>query len=475
VRSIAARLAVWYALAATATLAVLSVAGYFALQTSLINGLDLLNAAQFKQIQARLGENYQSLSAAAIDQHIRQTTEYASVLFYIDVHGSQVGTLFKSANLRGVAIPDIQGKHKFNVEVPGVGELRTGEFLLSPFDVMIGTPMKPVHDVMRGYLQISLALVSIMLLISSAIGFALSHFALRPVRLIEATANRIRSDNLSERIAIDNIDDEVANLARLLNQMFDRLESSFAQIQRFTAEASHELKTPLSLLRLHAERLMVYGSLSPAQEEAVHAQLEEVSRLNKIIEELLFISRAEAGAITLDRRAQSPREFLQTFTQDARVLTEHRGIRYRETHEGDGDAYFDAKWIRQVLLNLLANALKVSPPGGQVTLQSVLGNQHWRVSLLDEGPGVEAQSLGRIFDRFVRLGPQTAEFDSGSGLGLAICRSIVELHQGRIWAEPGSEGRGLCVSFEIPRQVAAKAEPAAAGAASGRQQQWHSD
>jgi signal transduction histidine kinase len=423
VKSIAARLAVWYALAATATLVVLSFVGYFALQTSLINGLDLLNAAQFQQIQARLGSDYQALSAVAIDQRIRQTTDFASVLFYIDVHGGNVGTLFKSSNLRGVAIPDIKGQHKFDVEVPGVGMLRTGEFLLPPFDVMIGTPLKPVSDVMARYLRISVALVSVMLLVSSAIGFVLSHLALRPVRLIEATATHIRSDNLSERIALDNVDDELANLARLLNQMFDRLESSFAQIQRFTAEASHELKTPLSLLRLHAERLIVEGSLTPPQEEAVHAQLEEVTRLNKIIEELLFISRAESGAITLERKEQAPREFLLAFAPDARVLTEHRGMRYRDAHAGDGSAYFDAKWIRQVLLNLLANALKVSPRGGRIDIHSELGNQSWRVSVLDEGPGVEAQALTRIFERFVRLGPQAADPESGSGLGLAICRS----------------------------------------------------
>jgi two-component system heavy metal sensor histidine kinase CusS len=481
VRSIAARLAVWYALAATATLAGLSFAGYFALQTSLVNGLDLLNAAEFRQIKAELGPDYPSLSAAAINLRIRQTTDYASVLFFIDVHGENVGTLFRSANLRGRSIPDLPGQHTFVASVEDIGELRSAEFLLPPFDVMIGTPIQPVRDVMHGYLRISVALVAIMLLISSAMGFALSHLALRPVRLIEETANRIRSDNLSERIAIEGIDDEVANLARLLNQMFDRLESSFAQIQRFTAEASHELKTPLSLLRLHAERLIVEGTLSSAQEEAVHAQLEEITRLNKIIEELLFISRAEAGAITLERREQQALFFMQGFAQDARVLSEHHGMLYGDSHEGDGVACFDAKWIRQVLLNLLSNALRVSPPGGRITIASTLSGPSWRVSVTDDGPGVETQALSRIFERFVRLGPQTAAFDSGSGLGLAICRSIVELHQGRIWAEHGPDGRGLRVVFEIPRLPASLDDTAARNAAtrasgeSARHQQWHSD
>lgn len=480
-KSIASRLAVWYALAATATLAALSVTGYYALQRSLINGLDLLNASAFGQIQARLGEDYRRLGPEAIEARIRETTEYASVLFYIDIHDGTAGTLFKSSNLHGVNIPELPGQRQYNAMVPGVGELRSGRFLLPPFDIVIGTSLKPVRDVMQGYVEISIALVTIMLFISGAIGFILSHHALRPVRIVEATASRIHSDNLSERIAVDSVDSEIVNLARLLNQMFDRLESSFRQIRRFAAEASHELKTPLSLIRLQSERLMTQGDLSPAQEDAVNAQLEEVERLNKIIEELLFISRAEAGAITLDRRPQSAARFLQTFTQDARVLCEHRGVRLVEEHEGDGEATFDARWIRQVLLNLLANALRFSPPNGIVTIRSVLGSHVWRVSVSDQGPGVPADQRARIFERFVRLATAGEQPDGGSGLGLAICRSIIELHQGRIHADAAEGASGLVVTFELPRQEPLgegrlPSEPAAGQQDnSARHQQWHTD
>ena len=451
-KSIASRSAVWYAISATATLAVLSVAGFYAMQNGLIRGLDLLNSSEFRRIETRLGPEYASLSSEAINERIRDTTDSASVLFYIDIHVQGVGTLFKSSNLHGNTIPDIRGQHEFNSVVPGIGELRSAEFLLPPFDVTIGTPLTPVRDVMRGYVEILVALVAVMLIISSAIGFAISHFALRPVRLIEATANRIRSDNLSERIALENLDDEVSNLARLLNQMFDRLESSFKQVQRFTAEASHELKTPLSLIRLQGERLMIEGGLSATQEDAVQAQLDEVARLNRIIEELLFISRAEAGAITLEKRAMIPSDFLNSFAQDARVLTEHQGLHYAQTQDGDdGTASFDAKWIRQVLLNLVSNAMNASPPGGTIQIESSVSGPFWRVAVEDDGSGVEATARTKIFDRFVRLARSDSQTDGGSGLGLAICRSIVELHAGRIWAESAGAARGLRVVFEIPR------------------------
>jgi signal transduction histidine kinase len=315
--------------------------------------------------------------------------------------------------------------------------------------VTVGTPTAPVRDVMQNYVRVCAALIVVMLLASIALGFGLSQLVLRPVRIIRDTANRIRSDNLKERIPVGNVKDEISELARLLNQMFDRLETAFDQIRRFTADASHELKTPLSLVRLHAERLLVNEYLAPAQKESVHIQLEELARVNRIIDELLFLSRADAQAIAVDLKEQGPAGFLHTFAQDAAALAEHHGRMYHYTHEGGGEVAFEEKRMRQVLLNLLANALNVSPPGGTITLNSSLRDGLWRVSMEDEGPGLSADQRRQLFERFVRFAPQNAS-DKGSGLGLAISRSIVQLHKGRIFALEGAGGRGLKMVVEIP-------------------------
>jgi signal transduction histidine kinase len=447
-RSISTRLAAWYALAATVTLACLFVVGYQLLESYLIHGLDLLNTAEFEQVRARLGPNYQVLTPEVINQRIRQTTQYASVLFYIDVHNHE-RTVFYSGNLRGRPLPDVPHKHLYDGSIPGIGPLRVAEFILPPFDVTIATSSDQVLKVMYGYIKVCSGLLCAMLAVSTLIGFGLSRLALRPVRLIRETANRIRSDNLSERIPVSGVRDEISELARLLNQMFDRLESSFKQVRRFAAEASHELKTPLSLIRLQAEKLLVAGNLSPADEEAVQMQLEELARLNRIIEELLFLSRAEARAITLQLKPQDPSRFLHAFAQDARVLAEHHGHSFVLAREGEGLVAFEAQRIRQVLLNLLANALDASPQEGVITLRSTFGAGVWRVSVEDQGSGVPPSERERIFERFVRLGGRSSD-ERGSGLGLAICRSIIELHHGRIWAEPAAAGQGLRVLFEIP-------------------------
>jgi two-component system heavy metal sensor histidine kinase CusS len=449
VKSIGARLTVWYALCATATLAVLFVAGYYMLQNQMVRQLDQLNETQFKQLRTALGPNYAALTPEVINDRIRDVTESASTLFYIDMHGPMTNRFFKSSNLHGQSIPDIPGEHVFTTDVPGVGLLRVREFILPPFEVIVATPLSPVYDVMTGYVNVSAALIVVMLLVSIALGFGLAQMVLRPMRAIRDTANRIRSDNLKERIPVENVKDEIAELARLLNQMFDRLETSFDQIRRFTADASHELKTPLSLVRLHVERQLMRGLSDPAQTESMHVQLEELARVNQIIDELLFLSRADAQAIAIDAQLQGPAGFLHSFAQDASALAEHHGRRFSYTHEGEGEVKFEEKRMRQVLLNLLANALNASPPEGRITLHSKLGEGMWRIAVEDEGPGLNPEQRRQIFERFVRFGPPSAS-DKGSGLGLAICRSIVQLHKGRIFALGGESGRGLRMVIEIP-------------------------
>lgn len=448
-KSIGARITFWFVLSVTLTLACLFVAGHQLLKNYVIHDLDLLNATEFGQIKARLGSDYPTLNGAIINERIRQTTEYASVLFYISIDSPKQGNLFRSKNLAGNPLPDVKGKRVYNGTIPGIGELRIAEFVLPPFDVSIGTPVGQMRRAMVAYSEVSLALLLGMILASIVIGLGLSRLMLRPVRLIGETANRIRSDNLTERIGVTGVDDEISDLARLLNQMFDRLESSFTQVRQFSAEVSHELKTPLSLVRLHAEKLLADGNLDPTQEEAILVQLEELARVNHMVDELLFLSRAEAQGVRMSLVPQDPHHFLQSFEQDVRALTEHQGRRLRYTHRGEGVVAFEERWLRQVVLNILTNALRASPPGGLITLRSEFVPRYWRVSVEDEGPGLTMDQCERAFDRFVRF-HQSGEEDRGSGLGLAICRSIIQLHNGRIYAEPRADGGGLRVVFELP-------------------------
>jgi signal transduction histidine kinase len=448
-KSISSRITVWYAVTMTAILSCLFVVGYYLLADHLIHQLDELNETQFKHLKATLGPDYATLTPALVDDRIREATESASALFYVDMHGPMTNRFFRSSNLRGQSIPDLPGQHTYTVEVPGIGEVRVRESLLPPFEVTVATPTAPTRAVMAGYREVFIALLFAALIVSGVIGYALSQFFLRPVRVIQATANRIRSDNLNERIPVGDTKDEFSKLARFLNQMFDRLETSFSEIRRFAADASHELKTPLSLVRLHAERLLVRGNLDSEQRESVHVQLEEIARVNQIIDELLFLSRADAQAITLRPMALDPARFLRGFAQDASALAEHSGRKFSYSHNGEGTVEFEETRIRQVLLNLLANAIKASPADGRILLTSNLANGNWRLCVEDEGSGLTASQRETMFERFVRFNADGAS-DRGSGLGLAISRSIVRMHRGQIHAAEGKSGRGLRVEIEMP-------------------------
>jgi signal transduction histidine kinase len=447
-KTLGARLALLYALVSTLTLFALLASGYYLLSRHLIRGLDLLNASEFERVKTHLW----ALSALPSEEDNARSAETSSpnsLSFMLEILKPDRGVLYSSPNLEGKHLPKSGNAEAFSRTVPGIGELRVGRFFYSGFEAMVATPMAPVHKVMDGYAQVSLVLVCLILLASLASGLILSQIALKPVRLIQETANRIRSDNLSERIPVSDVQDEMSGLARLLNEMFDRLESAFQQVRRFSAEASHELRTPLSLVRLQSEKLLTDGGLTAEQEEAVQVQLEEISRLNQIIEELLFLSRAEAQAVGTNFRSEDPRAFLKAFAADARMLAEHGGVRFEETIEGSDEVRFDRKWMRQVLLNLVTNALNFAPPGSLLTLESDFTVDSWRLALEDEGPGVAGEQQKRIFERFVRIDPESSG-KSGSGLGLAICRSIIELHHGIIYAETGKRRGGLRVVCEIP-------------------------
>lgn len=448
-KSIGIRLTIWYTLAVTATLACVFVAGDILLQNHLMRGLDAQNISQLKVVKIHVFREFDPNDPNFIEKRMRVASDRTAELFYFDIRNKKSGVIFRSRNLKEQAIPNPNKQAVFNTTMSGIGELRVAEFDADPLVVKIGTPLFEARDVMAAYTRICVGLLAAMMLASAAIGYGFSRLALNPIRLISDTAKRIHSDNLNQRIPVADVHDEMSDLARMLNQMFDRLELSFKQIRLFAAEASHELKTPLSLVRLHAEKLLLDGGLSATHEESVRVQLGELARLDQIIEELLFLSRAEARAVTLDLKSAAPDHFLQSFAQDARVLAEHYGMRFNHTHSGEGAVAFDEKRLRQVLLNLLSNALNVSPPGGRITLRSLLAAGCWRLSVEDEGPGLPSGEYERIFERFVRLESSGAEY-KGSGLGLAICRSIVALHQGRIYAAPGIDGRGLQMVIEIP-------------------------
>lgn len=427
--------------------------GRFFLENHLVHGLDANLRLHYSQLKDRLGsdtepDDVQSLLAA---------TGITSDLT-VTVQDLWDDPAYRDARSRGLPAPSTTDLKISTVTRPDGTTARTIEGLNESIRILLALPMAPVQEALGGYTRLGLIIAVITLGLSFVAGRLLSRAALRPVHLIERTAAHISSENLSERIPVGEVRDEISNLALLLNKTFDRLESSFLQVKQFAADASHELKTPLSLVRLNLERAVLNDSLSAHDRESLQDAIEEIHRMDRLIENLLFLSRAEAGEVVLQRKPVDAHAFIEHFVHDAQVLAEAAGVRLRVQSNASGLVNIEAARIRQVLLNLVSNAVKFSSPSGSIDLSSSFQDGLWCVAVTDEGPGVPRENLSGIFGRFVRIAPQGAEHrpaHTGSGLGLAISRSIIELHGGRISASnrspPGKQG--LSVEFVLPRMV----------------------
>ncbi len=444
--SFALRLTLRVAALVTFTTLIVLVLGGWLLQRQGIHSIELLQDIEGGEL-ADLLRDRAGLSAADIKYRFENEADSDIALYFIQVRDARGGVVYRSANLGESFIPAAPyGERRWTTTVIGAGDVRVSEFSADPWRVQVGSALSPVSHVLRDYVGVTAALIAVTALASLGVGYAFSRVTLAPIRAIESTARRIRADNLSERIPVPPGRDELASLAALLNRTFDHLEAAFSQVRRFSADASHELKTPLSLVRLSAEKLRPRLAGDPEADAMLADLLDETDRMHRIIESLLFIAKAEGGALVLERKPHDMEAFIADFLEDARVLAEDRGLRFRVMASASGLALIEPHSLRQLLLNLVSNAIAASPPGGLITLESAPAGAGWRLAVIDEGPGLPSEMLERIFERFMRYAP--AAGNPGQGLGLAICRSIAELHGGKIRAENRPDRPGLRVVID---------------------------
>lgn len=465
-KSFTARITLQFAVLVTATTALVLLAGGWLQSREAVKGLDFLNAAEFEEVSQRLGPHPRGLSAGQVRELLINHAEIDAAQYWFQVRNAAGELLFRSRNLGSATLPESGEVTRRSLDVPGLGRVRATEFATGDLRVQIASPLDPAERLLHDYARTSLLLLAVVALASVGLGWYFARLTLRPVRAIRETASRIGPETLGERIPLPEGRDELTALAGLLNRMFDRLEASFAQVQRFTADASHELKTPLALLRLNAEKLRERVGGDAEAAERVDEMLEDLDAVRRMIDSLLFLAKAESGSFAPTRAEVAADEFVRSFAEDALAMAEDRGAVFVVERSDAGAVRCEPTLVRQVLLNLVGNALRVTPPGGRIVLRSIVSTDAWSLSVLDEGPGVPEAQLERIFERFVRFdqGDDAAGRPRGHGLGLAVCRSIASLHGGRIFARNRIDRGGLEVTVELPRgeESGARREPGAA-------------
>ncbi|HEY6208220.1 MAG TPA: ATP-binding protein [Gemmatimonadales bacterium] len=290
------------------------------------------------------------------------------------------------------------------------------------------------------------------------VGSWIARRALAPVdRIITEVREITDGRSLHRRLAEPMVKDELGRLTETLNQMMTRLERSFAALRRFTADASHELKTPLTVLRAGVERAITMPNLPSEALAALEETLQEINRMTELVEALLMLARADEGTAPLHRETVDLRAIVEETGETGELLAAEAGVNMEVATPTDPVIVpVDASRIRQLILNLLTNAVKYTPAGGSVRLQ--LGPSNGRVTLTvaDSGVGIAPGDLPHIFDRFWRADSartRTGE-RSGTGLGLAICKWIAEAHGGTIDVQ-SRPGRGTTFTVTLPRETTA--------------------
>ena len=441
---------VFYAAVVTLTVTLATGIGFLFIRSEMLQGNDFLLDAESEEILARVQPLKPPVTAALLDAALREHTQYDEAMFYFQVHTLTGDVIYASPNMSTNRLPikeDFDGKETLNV--PAFGLMRVAEYRAPSLHIQIAMSLRNFESVNQRFLSVFLLGIPLIACLSVGFGMVLRHLTLRPLRLMQATARRITANNLNERIPVPAGGGDMRDLAKLLNEMMDRLEKSFTEVKRFTADTSHELMTPLSVVRLHAEKLLNDPELPAKYRQALEEQLQETLHLTETLDRLLTLAKADASVLPLKLKAQPTHDYIRQFAEDAQLLSESKGLKLVVAQNDPGTAVFDAGWIRQVMFNLLSNAMRYSPAGGIISCRAKSENNEWTVEFWDEGPGVPPEKLTEIFERFVQLSPRS-EPGSGAGLGLAICKSIVELHRGRIGARLRTDRSGLIVAFSLP-------------------------
>jgi len=273
--------------------------------------------------------------------------------------------------------------------------------------------------------------------------------ALRPLQDVADAAELIHAKALDQRLPQPPVQDEIGRLVRVLNDTFDRLERSFAQAMRFSSDASHELKTPLTIMRGEIESALRAEVDNPRIESLLDSLLQETQRLSDIAENLLLLSRADAGALTLKKEAVDFSAMCHELAEDAEILSVRKNITTKSEISPGIHLYADELYLRRILLNLLDNAIKYNVEGGTVSISAAKSDPHVFFRITNTGLEIPKEHANRIFERFYRADLSRSSEAHGSGLGLSLCREIVLAHGGQIWLERPRPGWTAFV-FSLP-------------------------
>lgn len=315
--------------------------------------------------------------------------------------------------------------------------------------IQVGTTMDSVEHTLNRLLLVLLVSMPVALAVSLAGGWFMAGRALRPVDAITLAAQRIAEGDLTQRLTAPAAADEIGRLTNTFNNMIDRLETSFRQIRQFSSDASHELRTPLTVMRGETELALRRPRETEDYKAVMESNLEEIDRMTRIVDELLFLSRADMGEVKMEHLPVPLDSLIEDVQRQASLLGQERDVQVLLSSTAPAVVSGDELRLRELFLNLVDNAIKYSRSGGTVEMALTIEQRQARLSVTDHGIGIAQEDQPQIFDRFYRTDHARAHTKKGTGLGLAICAWIAESHHGHIEVQ-SKVGEGSTFTVLLP-------------------------
>jgi heavy metal sensor kinase len=449
--SVRVRLTLWYLALLALVLIAFSSGVYFLLAQSLYDRLDASLRNEVRALAAtyerQISEGKTESESAVSAQEERLYPRQATAIFNSDgqVVAEKPTRSGKHARLPALNLlpaddtyfytlleEEDGGRDGRRIAVRRIASTATGKSYIFAVSQPLDRVVEELAS-MRGILFIAVPLA---LTLAGLGGWFLARRSLAPVVAMSERARRISAENLEERLPLGNARDELGKLAATFNELLTRLEISFNQQRRFMADASHELRTPLSVIRTATDVTLGREHRNENEyRDALKIAGEQTQRLTRIVEDMFTLARADTESRTLDKSNFYLDELISETARAAKVLAASKGIGLEQDAVAEMLCQGDEGLLRQMLMNLLGNAIKHTPSGGTVRIAVEHCNGQYQITVADTGTGIPVEAQPYVFERFFRADKARARSDSdggGAGLGLAIARWIAEAHRGQL-------------------------------------------
>jgi heavy metal sensor kinase len=466
-RSVRVRLTLWYLLLLTAVLTAFSGALYLALRITLYDNLDDILRSSAGLLAGTMEVDAKGHLIATPGQLILWSDPQEGEHFWrvlassgevVEQSGvNEIGdvpldTVSMGTALAGQKVVETIRVEESPVRVYTAPVYREGQLIGV---IQLGLSMDDIDETMAAFRWILIIALPVTLVLASIGGLFLASRALRPVDQIARAARSISAHDLSQRLNLDLPDDELGRLARTFDAMIARLDKAFRRQRRFTADASHELRTPLTIIKGDLSLALAHPRDAGYYYQVLAEVDEEVDHMSRLVERLLSLARADAEGLVLHRQTVDLSVILNDLIEQTRPLAEAKGLTLTAQIAPSLVASVDPDAVTQVVLNLLDNAIKYTP-SGRVRLsahRTRSGSDGIRIAISDSGPGIPAEHLPHIFDRFYRVDRARSRELGGAGLGLAIARELARAHGGDVTVHSVS-GEGSTFSVHLPDRPA---------------------